>query len=802
MLWCGGAQAFFAAPQLERAERRVDVELSPVSARVTIEQVIKNPTGSAQALQWVSPLPAAVTVHGFFVNAEGTPYQLRDHDTRVESLWNLAAEARDARFFRLGIDPWDQLLISDPLTVEAGEDVRIKIVYDSPVVKVDKFLGTEVFLDDGIVDGLFELTVSLANDVPIRHVVSSLPRDVVAERTDRTLVSLWRENEWFAPENFWLLWSGSESPELRYGGVGGEYVGHFRSWPPAQPTEEVLVLIDRSGSMSGEAWYRVREWVRFVIEQLAGEIPIRVAFFDTDFEFLNKNFEQREEVLQSAVEAVALTKPVGATDFNAVVLAVADAGWTVDPERRLVVLITDSAGEADLQKIPELPARVAVLAFESEATFSLRSLARSTGGFFQKLFRTSSGDGAEQSLRSNWESLRVPLVSDDVTIADGEQELLPRRIQEFSTTASPIFVGRVPESRKVEGAYFSKFLSRRWAERQIVELLESGTVAGAFSDWQLDAVLAVGRTFGVRTPVFGPNTTRAELRKTVMDPAQGEVLQRVLWTLEQGTAADGSVRMLESVPQYQEADGVWRQYDFLDRAKPEWVVRIAPFSDAQRRLWLDFSEIVGAGFGSGVETEFCGMLRCFSVREGQRTSFEPGDRALLRDFDPNHWANSYLATLVQRGILTPEKNGKLYPNRAIDRGEFSRMLVQWVRGKNFTVSGDVTTFDDVESDTPEGKAVAVLQNENVVRGYADGSFRPRQDLTRAEAVKMLLAFTGWNPGEDTEQLFVDAAGWERQWVNEASRREIVRGYGDGSFRPGNALTRAEASKILVEWGRE
>ena len=76
-----------------------------------------------------------------------------------------------------------------------------------------------------------------------------------------------------------------------------------------------------------------------------------------------------------------------------------------------------------------------------------------------------------------------------------------------------------------------------------------------------------------------------------------------------------------------------------------------------------------------------------------------------------------------------------------------------------------------------------------------------QDLTRAEAVKILLAEEGFSPFEisDVETpVFADSVGWERGWVEEAVRRGIVRGYGDGSFRPGVSLTRAEAAKVIVE----
>ncbi|QJD84990.1 RCC1 domain-containing protein [Cohnella herbarum] len=87
------------------------------------------------------------------------------------------------------------------------------------------------------------------------------------------------------------------------------------------------------------------------------------------------------------------------------------------------------------------------------------------------------------------------------------------------------------------------------------------------------------------------------------------------------------------------------------------------------------------------------------------------------------------------------------------------------------------------------------------RGYADNSFRPDQAVTRAEFVKLLINAFGYkDTGEDTEISFKDGKeirAWARPSVTLAVKHKLISGYGDGSFQPNALLTRTEMTAIII-----
>jgi cyclophilin family peptidyl-prolyl cis-trans isomerase len=108
-------------------------------------------------------------------------------------------------------------------------------------------------------------------------------------------------------------------------------------------------------------------------------------------------------------------------------------------------------------------------------------------------------------------------------------------------------------------------------------------------------------------------------------------------------------------------------------------------------------------------------------------------------------------------------------------------------------------FTDTDPNSLEGKAAVYLRDLGVIEGFSDNTFRGDLGVNRAETAKfMLLAAQKDLSGGSAPSRFpdVETGVWYTQYINKAAQLDIINGYADGFYRPGNPVNRAEFMKIL------
>lgn len=105
-------------------------------------------------------------------------------------------------------------------------------------------------------------------------------------------------------------------------------------------------------------------------------------------------------------------------------------------------------------------------------------------------------------------------------------------------------------------------------------------------------------------------------------------------------------------------------------------------------------------------------------------------------------------------------------------------------------------------DTDYEVAVTKLNAVGIMEGYPDGTFRPEGQITRAEFAKIAVLALGLNDAAEVSKantIFtdVDAFHWAAGYINVAVDRGILKGYPDGTYKPSNPLSNAEAITILT-----
>ncbi|MFH1375543.1 MAG: S-layer homology domain-containing protein [Patescibacteria group bacterium] len=108
-------------------------------------------------------------------------------------------------------------------------------------------------------------------------------------------------------------------------------------------------------------------------------------------------------------------------------------------------------------------------------------------------------------------------------------------------------------------------------------------------------------------------------------------------------------------------------------------------------------------------------------------------------------------------------------------------------------------FSDVAGDHPNYKAIKYLKEKEIIGGYPDGTFQPDKTVSRVEALKMILLGFDIDVVPVLDLGFPDTSNqqWYAPFVGTAIKRDIAKGYPDGTFGPGKTVNRAEYLKILL-----
>ncbi len=111
-------------------------------------------------------------------------------------------------------------------------------------------------------------------------------------------------------------------------------------------------------------------------------------------------------------------------------------------------------------------------------------------------------------------------------------------------------------------------------------------------------------------------------------------------------------------------------------------------------------------------------------------------------------------------------------------------------------------FTDVPDNHQYATAISYLKDLGIIAGYDDGSFKPDQEVNRAEIMKMLLLGFGYDVPELTEEYEnpfsdVEAGSWYEKYVIKGYNLGIIEGYSDGTFAPGDMVNKVEFLRILM-----
>jgi hypothetical protein len=170
--------------------------------------------------------------------------------------------------------------------------------------------------------------------------------------------------------------------------------------------------------------------------------------------------------------------------------------------------------------------------------------------------------------------------------------------------------------------------------------------------------------------------------------------------------------------------------------------------------------------------------------------------AVFKDIQ-KHWALDQIVELVNKKVINGYEDGTFKPDNNINRAELAVIIVKVLGLKQ---PNGITKFKDDKDIPAWAKSyIKAAVESGILSGYTDNTFKANKPCSREEIVTMVMR--AFELGSSTNGMnFKDSKEiqvWAKGYVSKAIELKIIKGYEDGMFRPAKNVTRAEAAVIVI-----
>ena len=171
--------------------------------------------------------------------------------------------------------------------------------------------------------------------------------------------------------------------------------------------------------------------------------------------------------------------------------------------------------------------------------------------------------------------------------------------------------------------------------------------------------------------------------------------------------------------------------------------------------------------------------------------------AELKGVRKGHWATGALQRMVDAGILTGDKNGQLHPDRDVTRAEYVAMLN---RAFQYTTYKDTSLpFRDITGKEWYADHIRTAYAQGYFAGLSANQAGATRSVTREEAAALLCRNLKLDKQLLQIDTFTDGrtiGEWSRGYIGAALEKGYIRGYANKTFRPKQNISRAEVATML------
>jgi Leucine-rich repeat (LRR) protein len=227
--------------------------------------------------------------------------------------------------------------------------------------------------------------------------------------------------------------------------------------------------------------------------------------------------------------------------------------------------------------------------------------------------------------------------------------------------------------------------------------------------------------------------------------------------------------------------------------------------DAKVKITID-EEVIGTGtadedgsFSISIEPQQIGTeLTIISENHFGKVSepaiVEVKGYVVFPDVTETHRFYEEIQYLTGNGIITGFPDGSFRPNETVTRAQAAIMI-----GRALDLDGELrpTIFEDVGSSSKASGFIASATEKGIITGFTDGTFRPGEPVTRGQmAIFLSRAF---ELKEESQDVFPDVSEQSSSYIHvrRILAEGITTGYPDGTFRPYAVLIRGDFSAFMA-----
>lgn len=165
-----------------------------------------------------------------------------------------------------------------------------------------------------------------------------------------------------------------------------------------------------------------------------------------------------------------------------------------------------------------------------------------------------------------------------------------------------------------------------------------------------------------------------------------------------------------------------------------------------------------------------------------------------------YWAAAFVEALLNKGFISGFPDGTFRPATPITRAQYAALITKTFK---LPASDTINRFKDIKSDFWAASAIASAADAGFLSGFPDGTFRPGQNLTKVQAIVSIvngLRFTGSNP--NGLLVYGDRAqipSYATNAVTIATQKLIIINYPQPELlEPLREITRAEVAALIYQ----